>query len=57
MSKVLKVSENVTLIAQRKCHPLSSHAKEPKLGGTLDSPHSEIVRYKRNTEVVSLVNF
>jgi hypothetical protein len=54
---MLKVSENVTLIAQRKCHPLSSHAKEPKLGGTLDSPHSEIVRYKRNTEVVSLVNF
>jgi hypothetical protein len=31
--------------------------KNIKIGGTPDSPRSKIVRYKRNTEVVSLVNF
>jgi hypothetical protein len=60
---MLKLSQNVTLTAERKCHPLDDEAKkssmveEQKIRGTLDSPRSEIVRYKRNTEVVSLVNF
>src|SRR4029450_2922822 len=31
--------------------------KNIKIGGTPGSPRSEIVRYKRNAEVVSLVNF
>jgi len=51
---VLKVSQYVTLTAQRKCHPprgsvteveKKSHSSETgQMGGTLGSPHSEIVR-------------
>jgi len=51
---VLKVSQYVTLTAQRKCHPhrasvteveKKSHSSETgQIGGTLGSPRSEIVR-------------
>lgn len=47
------LSENVTPSNYVIEHSMNS--PNIKLGGTLGSPHSEIVRYRRNTEVVFFV--
>jgi hypothetical protein len=64
---LLKISQYITLTDQRKCHPsrdnrsgsknISIMLKQGQFWGTLRSSCSEIVRYTRNTAVVSSIGF